>query len=119
MTVLDSNGFVYRDGDAFAIYHATLHRHGGAPKADIAIGLGTWSADDAVAETSAFLAAWTTTDEIQFGFVDPSASAWQHARLMANQLSADQGRTSDRRGELLAVAERIVSDDPAVRRHLA
>ena len=109
---------MYRDGDAFAIYHATLHDHGGHPKADIAIGIGTWDDDASIADTSAFIVGWATAAEVRFGFVDPRESAWHQARLLGNQLTADRARVSDRRIELLAVAELIVSDDPAVKAHL-
>jgi hypothetical protein len=117
-TVLDSTGFVYRDDDAFAIYHATLHEHEGRRMVDLAIGIGTWSDDEAVADASAFLAAWSTAKELQFGFVDPLESGWHRARLMSNQMTAEQARVSELRADFLAVAELIVSDDPSVRAHL-
>ena len=112
-------GFVYRDGDAFAIYHATLHHHDHASRVDLAIGLGKWQGDDAVADVSAFLAVWGAGDEIQFGFVEPGESAWSTARLLQNQLKPDHARTSTARSDLIQVAEFIVRSDAAVATHLA
>jgi hypothetical protein len=117
-TAVTTAGFVYRDGDAYAIYHSTLHRHDAVSGADIAIGIGTWETDSAVAEVSAFLAAWPEGDEIKFGFVDPASSVWANTRLLQNQLTADEARTSASRGDLLRVAEGVVRQDLAVARHL-
>jgi hypothetical protein len=113
-----TTGFVYRRGNAFAIYHATLHHHAGRHRADLAIGIGTWTTDDAVAEASAFLAVWPEADEIRFGFVDPADSIWSNASLLHNQLSADQSRTHASRADILSVAEGVVRDDPALAGHL-
>lgn len=114
----DTTGFVYRDGNAYAIYHAVMHRHQGTPQLDLAIGIGTWESGDSVADLTAFLAVWTETDEIRFGFVDPTESVWAGARLLKNQLAADEARTSDSRQAVLSVAELVVSGDPAVAGHL-
>jgi hypothetical protein len=115
---VQTTGFVYRAGNAFAIYHATLHRHDNVHRIDLAIGIGTWQADDAVADVSAFLAVWPEDDEIRFGFVDPAQSVWSGAGLLRNQLTAEQARVSTSRDDLLRVAEGVVKDDPAVARHL-
>jgi hypothetical protein len=113
-----TTGFVYRGGDAYAIYHAVLHRHDDGPRVDLAIGIGTWHDDDSVAEASAFIAVWLSPDEVQFGFVDPADSVWADARRLRNQLSADEARVSAMRWALFAVAELVVSEDPSVVRHL-
>jgi hypothetical protein len=114
----DTTGFVYRAGDAFAIYHATLHNHGNMHRADLAIGIGTWQGDDAVADVSAFLAVWPEDHEIRFAFVDPAQSVWSGAGLLQNQLTAEEARVSTSRDDLLCVAEGIVKDDPAVAGHV-
>lgn len=113
-----TTGFVYRDGNPYAIYHATLHHHDKVHRADLAIGIGTWQTDGASAEVSAFLTAWSEADEIRFGFVDPADSVWSSASLLQNQLTADQARAHRARTELLAVAEGLVRGDPEVARHL-
>jgi hypothetical protein len=117
-SALETTGFVYRGGDAFAIYHATLHNHDNVPQVDLAIGIGPWHTEAAVADASAFLAVWPESHEIKFGFVDPIRSVWSSARLLRNQLTADQARASASRADMLRVAEGVVRDDPAVARHL-
>jgi hypothetical protein len=118
-SAVNTTGFVYRGGDAYAIYHAVLHRHDDRPAVDLAIGIGTWQTDDSVAEASAFLVVWPSHDEIQFGFVDPADSAWVNARLLRNQLSAEAARVSKMRTALIAVGELVVASDPSVASHLA
>lgn len=116
---LNSSGFVYRGGDAFAIYHATLHRHDEVPTVDLAIGIGSWENDAALAEVTAFLSVWAGPEQIMFGFVDPAASVWSNSRLLANQQTAEVARTSPSRSDFTRVAEGIVREDPALARHLA
>lgn len=113
-----TTGFVYRGGDAFAIYHSTLHDRDGVRRADIGIGIGDWASDDSVADVSAFLAVWPDRDEMRFGFVDPDRSTWANAELLGHQLTAAEARESPSRPELLRVAEAIVNEDEAVARHL-
>lgn len=114
----DTMGFVYRDGDAYAIYYAVLHRHEDTPQLDLAIGMGTWANDDSVADLSAFLTVWSEADEIRFGFVDPAESVWANARLLQNRLAADEARSSEFRQAVLSVAELVVSEDPSAASHL-
>jgi hypothetical protein len=113
-----STGFVYADGDAHAIYHAALHDHIDQSDMDLAIGIGTWEGDDAVATVSAFLTVWAENDQIRFGFVDPDESTWAKASLLRNQLSGSAARESDERHELLRIAELVVEQDVAVNHHL-
>jgi hypothetical protein len=115
----NTTGFVYRGGDAYAIYHAVLHRHVDGPRVDLAIGIGTWQGDAPVAEASAFMAVWLASDEVRFGFVDPADSVWADGRLLRNQLSADEARISRMRRAMFAVAELVVAEDPSVASHLA
>src|SRR5512143_2722282 len=114
-----TTGFVYRSGDAYAIYHAVLHHHGDGPKVDLAIGIGDWQGDDAVASASAFLAVWTSPDEVRFGFLDPANSVWKDSRLLRNQLTAYEAGVGTVRRAMLAIAELVVSGDPSVAGHLA
>jgi hypothetical protein len=117
-SVVSTAGFVYADGDAYAVYMAALHRHGPKPAADLAVGMGTWAREDAVADASAFLHVSADERETTFGFVDPSESSWSGARVLRNQLSAAAARDSHERPELLRVAELVVAEDNAVARHL-
>jgi hypothetical protein len=65
------------------------------------------------------MAVWVSPVEVRFGFVDPANSVWADARLLRNQLSADEARVSAMRWGMFAVAELVVSADPSVARHLA
>lgn len=111
-------GFVYRDGDAYAIYHATLHHHADGPRADLAIGIGQWDSDEAVADAAAFVTIWSSDSEVQFGFVNPSDSGWSGGRLLQRGLTAAEARNSGLRPDFLYIAEAIVHTDMLLRDHL-
>jgi hypothetical protein len=108
-----SSGFIYREGDAHAIYHVLAHG-GESPHADLAIGVGSWEESEAVANQSAFLALSTTEDAIRFSFVDPAESAWARSRLLAHPLTAEQARASDHRDDFIEASELVATADPAV-----
>ena len=108
-----SSGFVYRDGDAHAIYHVAAHG-GASPHGDLGIGIGTWEGEDAVAAHSAFLEISATDDDIRFTFADPEGSTWTDSTLLANRLAADDARASPLREQFIAVAELVATVDPAV-----
>jgi hypothetical protein len=108
-----SSGFIYREGDAHAIYHVLAHG-GESPHADLAIGVGSWEGSDAVADQSAFLGLSTTEDEIRFSFVDHAQSAWGRSRLLAHPLTAEQARASNNRDDFIEAAELVATADPAV-----
>jgi hypothetical protein len=117
-SALNSSGFLYRGGDAFAVYQATLHGHADRPEVDLGIGIGRWAEDDASADVSAFISVWATVDEIQFGFVNPDESVWGGSSLLANPLAADAARDSAIRSSMIEIAELVVREDPALARHL-
>jgi hypothetical protein len=110
---------VYSDGDAHAIYHATLHPDETAPHMDLAIGIsGSWDVEDSVADVSGFLRVWPTATDINLRFVDPTESEWSSARMLAHQLTATAARESGARSELLRIAELVIDHDAAVNHHL-
>jgi ethanolamine utilization microcompartment shell protein EutS len=112
-----TDGFIYLDDDAYAIYFATLLMHE-AVRADLAIGIGTW-AEGETAAISAFLTVSVRADEIQFGFTDAANSTWGGAHLLTHPLAAADARRDPAHRDILALAELVVRDDPAVAAHLS
>jgi hypothetical protein len=113
-----TQGFVYRDGDAYAIYFATLFGTDHQQRADLAVGIGTWEEGNAGADLSAFMGVWSTPDEYRFSFADSSDSGWAGSTLLSHQLNADEARSHPRRDEFFEVAEIVIRDDPSARVHM-
>lgn len=111
-------GFVYRDGDAYALYFASLLAHDHGRRAILAIGIGPVRSDSTSANVSAFLNVASTQTETQFGFIDPASSGWSGSKVLGPQLAAEEARSHLMRAEFLEVAELITRDDPAVASHI-
>jgi hypothetical protein len=114
-----TQGSIYRNGDAFAIYFATLYAHADGPRAQLAIGIGAWQGDGSSADSSGYLDVFLTAEAVQFGFTDPANSAWADSALLTGPLMAEDVRHHPRRGDYLAIAETIVRSDPTVASHVS
>lgn len=110
------HGFVYRNGDAFAVYYAgwsDQHRERGVT---LAIATGEWAEGSGPQDrTSIGLEARPTAAEIQFTTVGPEQSPWGETPLFGRMLSRDHAKASPSLSSTLEVAEVIVRDDPRVR----
>jgi hypothetical protein len=111
------HGFVYRDGDAFAVYWAELYKdHPEHPEAHavlaIAVGDDWWEGAEPGHRAWAQLDIWTDNDEIRMGFIDPIAHHDEaHFGL---SLSRENVLLDSRKDAFLKVAEEISFGDPRV-----
>jgi hypothetical protein len=111
------HGFVYRDGDAWAVYWAELYKdhpkHPGA-HAVLAIAVGDdWSEGaDVALRAWVQLDVWPDNVEIRMSFIDPTAHHDEaHFGL---PLSRAQVLLDSRRDAFLKVADEIAFGDPRV-----
>lgn len=104
--------FVMNDGNAFAIYHAQCHDHGGAaaPAAWLDITIGSW--DEPAFDDQATVSVRVSEDGA--GFVDApvvtEASGPQHGR----KLSRVEAMADSRAEDLWRLVDFVVAEDPTV-----
>ena len=112
-------GFVYRDGDAYAIYHATWSESHPEAGVDIAIDFDEWG-ESSRSETkySIGLLARSTESRYQFQFLAPQDSAWSSSENRGRILTREEALAHPQKDEFLLVAEHIVLDDPRVKNAL-
>jgi len=111
------HGFVYRDGNAWAVYWAELYKdHPQHPdsRALVTIALGEdWSEPaDPVNRAWAQLDVWPDHDEIRMGFIDPTAILDQ--AYFGRPLSRENVLSDARKDAFLGIADKIVYGDPRV-----
>jgi hypothetical protein len=110
------HGFVYRGGDAFAVYYAGWSHQHPERGVTMAIATGEWAEGSGPHDrTSIGLEARPTATEIQFTIVGPEQSPWGETPLFGRMLSRDRAKASPSLKTTLEVAELIVRDDPRVR----
>jgi hypothetical protein len=112
-------GFLYEQGDPYAVYHALLQTEHPSTVADIALSFGRWD-DDATAEdrSRVGLRVWSDGDELKMHITDPSESAWGDSETFGRMLSRSEVLGTDRQYEALQAVEFVIAHDPRLVDHL-
>jgi hypothetical protein len=113
------HGFLYDDGDAYAVYHALLQTEHPSTVADIALSFGSWDEDAAGDDRSRVgLRVWPEGEELRMHITDPSESAWGDSETLGRMLSRREVLGTDRQTEALTAVEFVIGHDRRVADHL-
>jgi hypothetical protein len=108
-------GYLYRDGDAWVAYWASLYEAHGVEHPTSAVHLtlaiaDDWSDDaDATSRSWVQVDAWPTVDQIQMSFVDPTGSL--DPAHFGRPLSRQEALASPLRTAFLEAASHITTHD--------
>jgi hypothetical protein len=113
------HGFLYDEGDAYAVYHALLQTEHPSTAADIALSFGRWD-DDATGDDRSRigLQVWPDGDELKMHITDPNESAWGDSEDFGRMLPRSEVLGTDRQDEALRAVEFVIAHDPRVAEHL-
>jgi len=112
-------GFVYRAGDAYGVYFATLHTGHVEPSVGLTLSIGKWWNDDAVDERAwVFLQVWMQENEYRMRLLDPNLSHPRNHKALGNPLSRDAAPQGALRNDFFEGADFIVENDPVVTSYL-
>ncbi len=112
-------GFINQDGDAYALYFATLYTGHAEPSVGLTLSVGKWWDDEAVGERSwVFLNIRSEENEYRMQFLDPTLSHHRGYKAMGKPLSREAALESPLRSAFFEVADFIVINDPAVNSYL-
>jgi hypothetical protein len=113
------HGFIYKNGTPYGVYYAGWaagHKERGVT---LAIALGEWDEGTTSQQrTCVGLEAYEGKSEILFRFIEPDSSPWPDTELFGRMVSREEAVKHRLRPEVLAVAEMIVREHPAVRQFL-
>jgi hypothetical protein len=113
------HGFVYKDGDARAVYYAgwtPAHPERGVT---LAIAIGDWSDEATSGDRVCFgLDAYEGEHEILFRFVEPEDSPWPVTELFGTMLDRNEALVHPLSNEALAIAEAITRQHSAIHGYL-
>ena len=109
-------GFVYRDGDAYAVYYAGWTEGHEANGVQLIVGVGEWGDESTPADRRSFgLRCWVAGDELRFEVQEPGASRYGENDFLGAMLSRSAALADPEIAEVFHVAEHIAEDDPRVR----
>jgi hypothetical protein len=114
-------GFIYRDGDAYAVYHAALYARHPDRRVILAITVADdWSEDATPADRISMSLRVSLVDgSLALTVVNRNESPWAatstHSGLLDRAAALEHPQIED----IFHVADHIVEQDPTVKAHLA
>jgi hypothetical protein len=111
--------FVYRDGDAYAVYYAKFSDNHADGTVNVLIGLGEWGEGSTRDDRVAFAAQIRVTRrEFQVMIVDAGQSIWSQVTLMGPLLARAEALDHPLVSEVFHLTDHIVHDDAEVHAYL-
>lgn len=109
------HGFIYKEGDAYAVYYAGWSEGHPDRGVTMAIAVGEWGEQsDASVRVSVGVEARTTASEIQFAVLDPEQSPWARTDLLGTMLTRPTALAHPMLPAIFELAEHIVTNDERV-----
>ena len=109
-------GFVYRDGDAYAIYYAAFARNHPERALQALVGLGDWSEGVGPERRVAFaLRIWSASDQYNVEVLDAPNSMWKDTQLLGRLLTRTEALDHEWKDEVFHIADHMATDDREVR----
>jgi hypothetical protein len=113
------NGFLYRDGDAYAVYHAILQTDHPSTVVDLALSVGSWNEDaTGVDRTRVGVRVWPEGNQLLMHVNDPDESAWGHSTTFGAMAARTEVVGTSLQDEVFRATEFVIANDPRVRDHL-
>lgn len=109
------HGFVYKNGDAYAVYYAGWSNSHLKKVVSIAIAIGEW-ADSATNEmrTCFGIEAIDNDNEISLSVISPENSPWPDTGLLGKMLTRDEALSSELLSEVFLIIEVALKKHPAI-----
>jgi hypothetical protein len=105
-------GFIFKNGDSYAIYHAMYSKSHPEKAVTMAIEFGDWGENATSKDRyTVGMDARFTEQEVQFAFIDPDQSPWGRSSSKGKMLSRNEALAHPNKEEFFHVAEHILSDD--------
>jgi hypothetical protein len=111
--------FVYRDGDAYAIYYARFGVTHVPRVVEAVVSIGEWGEDSGPWDRVAFpFRLRAAESEYQVTVVDASESPWEGVELLGRMLDRAEALDHARLAEVFHISDHMVHDDVPLREYL-
>lgn len=110
--------FVYKDGDAHAVYYAQFTAGHEKKRLSGVIGLGEWGEGGEPENRLAFpFQIWTDQDNFKVGLVNAADSPWSHVTFLGRLLDRDEALKHPWVKEVFHITDHMVREDKEVMRY--
>jgi hypothetical protein len=107
--------FVYRDGNAYAVYYAKFTKTHEDKLVYGLIGLGAWGEGAKPMDRTAFsFKIWTKEDNYQVALTDKEESPWKKLEFLGKILDRQEGLTHPLIKEVFILTDHMVTDDKVI-----
>lgn len=104
--------FVYKDGDAFAIYYATFSDNHSESGVLGVVSLGDWENDEVPPNRVAFpFRLWEGEENYNVGITNRDESPWKDAKVIGRMLDREEALAHPWIDEVFHITDHIVEDD--------
>jgi hypothetical protein len=111
--------FVYRDGDAYAIYYARFSEDHPDRHAIAAVSLGSWDEDATPDLRVAFILKLSSAAaRFQVQVLDAVASLWPDSTILGRALDRTEALSHPLLPEIYAITDQMFVQDPSLRAYL-
>ena len=108
--------FVYKDGDAFAIYFALFSDNHPEREMSVAVSIGEWGDGTTAEDRLAFaLILRCREDQYEVMVVNADKSPWQDAEMIGRMLDRDEALAHPWIEEVFHITDHMVEDDLEIR----
>ena len=114
------HGFIYKGGDAYAIYYAGWPPGHSDKKVTFAVALGEWDDNSVSADRACFgLEVFEGRKQILFRVISSHESPWGNTDLLGEMLVREDALEHPLLPEVFVITEQVIRDHQAIRRYLA
>jgi hypothetical protein len=112
------HGFVFKNGDAYAIYYAGWSDAHPEKKVSLALAIGEWDDESTSKDCTCFgVEAYEGKEEILFRVIEPEESPWPKTDLMGEMLSRKESLKHQLLKEVFIIAEEVLRNHAAIREY--
>lgn len=113
------HGFIYKNGDAYAIYMVGWSPARIEKKVSVAISIGDFDDDARIEDRTCFgVEVFPTGEEISFSFIDPEFSPWAKTESLGIMISKEEARSHPFKSELFLILEHALRNHKPVSDYL-
>lgn len=108
--------FVYKDGDAFAIYYACFSSSHPERIVDAVVSIGDWGIDTEPVNRCAFAVRIRSgTESYEVMLTDAGSCRWSDVDLLGRKLSRDEARAHHWVDDVFHITDHMCADDAQVK----
>jgi len=107
--------FVYRNGDAHAVYYAQYTAGHGEKRLSGLVSIGEWGEKGTPEERVAFpFQIWTDEGNFKVGLVNAADSPWSHVTFLGRLLNREEALKHEWIDEVFHITNHMVTDDSEI-----